>query len=221
MGPFGVQANTWCCCHIFCDNFRNALSSTFQYLPDFSRRDSRIPHCPVLALTSACIPLFLHPAWGGGGQLQVLQVLSYFSTVPTSCLGEGWGEGDNYKPHVYFPTFLAQSLWHILTCLCNINSRLTAHFPLKCFEMGRTVSLHFQPMQILKEKISSQLNPNILHAMFVPWPCDRHARPGLLIEPCQRHLSCYRSEKKLLVQKRIGVLVRSEFPNFPLFQLVH
>ena len=78
MGPFGVQANRCWCCHIFCDNFRNALSFTSQYLPDFSRRDSRIPHCPVLALTSACIPLFLHPAWGGGGQLQAACVLPHF-----------------------------------------------------------------------------------------------------------------------------------------------
>ena len=123
------------------------------------------------------------------------------------------GEGGNYKPHVYFPTFLAQSLWHILTCLCNINSRLTAHFPLKCFEMGRTVSLHFQPLQIIEEKTFLPKTPNKTFGQFLshfmrlsieskhfacnvlPWPCDRLARPGLLIELCQRHLSCYRNEK--------------------------
>ena len=76
------------------------------------------------------------------------------------------GEGDNYKPHVYFPTFLAQSLWHILTCLCNINSRLTAHFPLKCFEMGRTVSLHFQPLQIIEEKTFLPKTPNKTFGQF-------------------------------------------------------
>ena len=120
------------------------------------------------------------------------------------------GEGDNYKPHVYFPIFLAQSLWHILTCLCNINSRLTAHFPLKCFEMGPTVSLHFQPLQIIEEKKLSSQRPRIKllvsflsHFMLFSiefkhfpsyvcttsrwWTCK-----GLFMEPRQRHLSCDR-----------------------------
>ena len=179
------QANMCWCCHItypvtiFATRFPSQ-SNTFRTSHDVTAA------FPIVQCWLWRPPAFhcsyIQPGWGqlrstastfilfhcsyiqpGGDNYEVLQVLSYFSTVPTSSLG---GEGDNYKPHVYFPTFLAQSLWHILTCLCNINSRLTAHFPLKCFEMGPTVLLHFQPLQIIEEKTFLPKTPNKTFGQF-------------------------------------------------------